>query len=49
MKVNELIEYLSKCDPEYTVCIEACGEIGDVIIHTNLSDPNDCKVQLWYA
>lgn len=46
MKVKELIEYLSKCTPDYEVINDYEESIGTVVEQTDLTDPNNCHVRL---
>ena len=45
MKVKELIELLSKCNPEYTV-VGDYGELGSVVEHINHGDPESSNVEI---
>lgn len=46
MKVQELIDYLKKCHPDYDVTIEECT-IHGIVEHTDVITPEASYVNLW--
>jgi len=46
MTVKELIEYLSKCNPEYTILLNGSDSVSFVIEHKDVVDDGQSFVEV---